>query len=123
MGHDQVFAKVNVPVDIGVRSIIEALSAFDGLQTVESCEGPPIWVSFRYGRWWEHPWRDLAAFLFGFLGPELAALIGDRASVQAVVSETGAVLAEITVREGVQGQPQGALTKLREGWETTPLRN
>ena len=39
--HVLTWAKVNAPVDEGVKMLVEALSAFDGLETVESCEGPP----------------------------------------------------------------------------------
>ena len=36
--HPQVWAKVNAPVDEGVRALVEALSGFKGLQTTESCQ-------------------------------------------------------------------------------------
>ena len=110
--HVLTWAKVNAPVDEGVKMLVEALSAFDGLETVESCEGPPAWVCFRYGRWWEDPWRALAGFALGRLGPHLATQLGDRVSVQAFFSGTGEVMAELTVREGAMGLTLDALAEL-----------
>ena len=112
--HVLTWAKVNAPVDEGVKTLVEALSAFDGLETVESCEGPPVWVCFRYGRWWEDPWQALAGFVFGRLGPYLATQLGDRVSVQAFLSGTGEVMAELMVREGAMGRTLDALSELRK---------
>ncbi len=111
--HVLTWAKVNAPVDEGVKMLVEALSAFGGLETVESCEGPPAWVCFRYGRWWDDPWRALAGFALGRIGPHLATRLGDRVSVQASVSDAG-VVAEITVREGAMAMTLNALAELKE---------
>ena len=37
--HKQVWAKVNAPVDEGVKKLVEAFSAFPELLTTESCQG------------------------------------------------------------------------------------
>ncbi len=65
--HEQTWVKVNIVVDKGIKGIIEALSTFPELEIIESCEGSNTqnaWVCFRYGRYWEHEWRDLVAFVF-----------------------------------------------------------
>ncbi len=36
--HEQADVKVNIPVDAGVRHLVEALSAFPHVYTVDSCE-------------------------------------------------------------------------------------
>ncbi len=45
-GHVEVPVKVNAWVDAGVKDLVEALSAFPHVCTVESCEGPPAQVIF-----------------------------------------------------------------------------
>lgn len=37
--HRQVWVKVNAQVDAGVAELVSILSAIDGLQTMQSCEG------------------------------------------------------------------------------------
>lgn len=99
MSHRQVWTKVNAPVDEGVRHLVEALSAFDGLQTVESCEdiGGRAWVCFYVG---ENPrdWNQAAALALGRIGPFLASRLGDLAEVSLRVTEIGAMQGELTVR-------------------------
>lgn len=54
--HEQVDARVNVPVDRGVAPLVEALSAFEGVYTVDSCECDDrsnAYVAFVYGEDWE----------------------------------------------------------------------
>lgn len=66
--HKQVFVKINAPVDAAICDLVSALGAFPSLETIESCQGSEkssAWVCFRYGNYWDHPWRDLAAFVFG----------------------------------------------------------
>lgn len=66
-------------MDAAIVDLIEILSSFPYLETVESCQGndkEPAWVCFLYGRYWERPWQELAEFVFGFLGPRLIAEIG-----------------------------------------------
>lgn len=89
--------KVNAPVDKGVAKLVEALSQFPCLRTIESCEGPPAWVCFDVG---EQGWQGLAALVLGHIGPAIAAELGDLARVEIHVSETGISQGELTVRPG-----------------------
>lgn len=114
--HDQVWTKVNAPVDRGVLELIDALSAFPKLQTVESCQGgdqTPAWVSFIYGQERTRQWRDLADFVLGRLGPALASELGDRISVLIQVHECGEARGELTVHPEVMRRTVKALKKLR----------
>lgn len=116
MSHQQVWAKVNVPVDEGVADLVAELSAFPGLQTIESCQRTPTqgaWVCFHYGAHWEHPWRDLATFVFDYLGPFLAQEIGDLANVTLRVTGCGGVQGELAVRLGGLERTIRALRQLR----------
>jgi len=71
--HEQVFVRVNAPVDRGAADLVTALSAFPKLQTVESCEDSNGWgwVTFVYGIHPERSWEDLAKFVLQFLGPRI----------------------------------------------------
>jgi hypothetical protein len=91
MEHPQVWAKVNAPVDQGLVELIETLSLFRPLQTIESCQGNAgeyARVSFIYGCERKEPWKKLAEFVLGFLGPELAKNFGDRVHTSIRVGKT-----------------------------------
>ncbi len=113
--HAQTWVKVNVPVDAGMKEIIEALSAFRRLQTVESCENINewAWVTFVYGSHWERPWEDLAQFVFGFLGPQLTSKLGDRVRVSVHLTEAGLYRAEMAVCTAAIPATVKLLTTLR----------
>lgn len=54
--HEEIFVKVNAPVDRGIAPLVEALSAIPDLETLESCQGDPdshkmAYVFFRYRDW------------------------------------------------------------------------
>lgn len=113
--HKQIYTKVNAPVDEGVCGIISALSAFSGLETVESCQGNGkigAWVCFRYGEYWERPWQDLADFIFEKLAPGLVAAVGDDASIKIQVTASGQVFGELSVRPGANERVQSALVTI-----------
>ncbi len=98
--HTQTWVKVNAPVDSGMADLINALSKFSNLQTIESCEDIKewAWVTFVYGNYWNRPWEDLAKFVFGFLGPHFASEMGDRVRLSMHVTEAGLYRAEMAVQ-------------------------
>jgi hypothetical protein len=113
--HEQTWVKVNVPVDRGVSGVVSALSAFSGLETIESCEGDhgrAAWVSFRYGRYWSHLWHDLAEFVLGYLVPGLASRVGDDATVRIQGTPTGQIFGELSIRPGAASRVEAALREL-----------
>lgn len=115
MGHTQTWAKVNAPVDEGIRGIVEALSGFRSLETIESCEaktGHGPWVCFRYGAYWKHPWRDLANFVLGYMAPRLAQMVGDSASLRLQTTPSGQVFGELLVRPEAVSKIETALGQL-----------
>lgn len=123
--HSQEWAKVNVPVDDGIRGLVEALSCFPGLETIESCEGSdgePAWVCFRYGRYWEapEPWRELTEFAFGYLHPRLANTVGDAATVTLRAQPSGLVLADLSVRKEALDQVESSLRDLAREYQRLP---
>ena len=54
MSHREVFVKVNVPVDRGIAVLVTALSSFEGIVTIGSCENDnrsgEAYVSFHFGK-------------------------------------------------------------------------
>lgn len=87
--HETVWVKVNAPVDRGVASLVEALSRFTGLRTIESCQGPPAWVCFDAG---EGEWQQLADLVLN----KLRSVAGDGARFE-IVSDDGPLQGELTV--------------------------
>lgn len=113
--HDQRVVQINVAVDVGISDLIAALSKFPKLQTIESCEGDDkrgAWVCFCYGLWWDDPWRELAEFTLGFLGPSLLQAAGDSAHVSIHVLPSGCIHGEITIRPGAVEAVTGAILQM-----------
>lgn len=78
--HQQVWVKVNAPVDQGIARVVAALSRLDHLHTLDSCEGikgsKPAHVYFNYG-----DWREIGELMFERIGPALWGKCGDQAIV------------------------------------------
>jgi len=53
--HEQVWVKVNAPVDAGVAESVSVLNGVDGLETLQSCQGDAGgklgYVYFACGDW------------------------------------------------------------------------
>lgn len=54
MNHRQVFVKVNAPVDEDIAVLVTAMSSFNGLVTIDSCQkdrrSGEAYVSFHFGK-------------------------------------------------------------------------
>lgn len=114
--HPTSWARVNAPVDTDIVPLVEALSEFPRLETLESCQGNGIdaaWVCFRYGDYWANPWEELAAFVFGFLAPNLEKRVGDDACLSVKMAQTGVAVADLYVRPESLGQTVEALRQIR----------
>ena len=124
--HLQRWIKVNAPVDEGVAGIISALSEFEALETVESCQGNAergAWVCFRYGNYWDHGWTELADFFLGYLAPGLVQSVGDDVTLRIRVAPSGQIFGELSTRPGVEGRVESALRKLAESANVSQHRN
>ena len=68
--HRQVCIKVNAEVDEGVTDLVSALSDFEGLITIESCQGEPgrhdAFVLFHC-----RDWRSCGSVMFDKIYPAL----------------------------------------------------
>ena len=101
--HKQTWAKVNASVDEGVKDLVEALSEFPPLQTVESCEDVgkgTAWVCFTYGHFRDDVGDELATFVLKFLGPRLVEELGDGIHISVYLDSAGLHFGELSVRSG-----------------------
>jgi hypothetical protein len=117
--HREVPVKVNAWVDERVADLVSVLSEFNGIMTLESCQGnrdSRAWISFRYGSLRHESWRELAEFVLGFLGPKLAHDIGDVAEVRICVSSFGMPQGEISIAPGAEAKVAKALKRLCPIW-------
>ena len=110
--HTQKWVKVNAPVDEGISDLIEALSMFPRLETIESCQGEPAWICFRLGSY-----QELAEFVCGYFGVGLARLIGDAANVSIRVTESEIIRGELSVRPGMIDATARAVERLARDYE------
>ena len=118
--HRQVWTKVNAHVDEGVADLVFALSSFQGLRTLESCQGDPdgaAWVCFFMGEDREDEWPLLANLLLGRVGPTLARELGDLAHVSIHVTGAGLVQGELTVRSDAMSDTVSLLLSLAADWQ------
>jgi hypothetical protein len=109
--HSHTWVKVNVPVDKDIAGLIQALSLFPKLQTIESCQGDgkqKMWVSFIYG----DSWQDLSRFIFNYFGIELTKLLGDRIDIHIRVTEMGNIQAGLSVYPDSLARTVGAVKSL-----------
>ena len=78
--HEQVWVKVNAPVDRGIARVVSALNRMEGLRTIDSCEGisgaKQAHIYFNYG-----DWRQIGELVFDRIGPALWGKLGDEAIV------------------------------------------
>jgi hypothetical protein len=114
--HEQTMAKVNVPVDRNLKELVEALSLFPDLQTIECDEqkNGDAWICFVYGNQ-EKPdtWKPLSKFVFSILGPDLTEEFGDRVTLNVQVTESGSYRAEMTVQKTAISAVVKSLKSLR----------
>jgi hypothetical protein len=124
--HDQTWVKVNAPVDSGIVRVVEALSLFPELETVESCEADRVnesWICFRYGQYWDNGWRELADFVFDFLAPQLFERVGDSVSIVLRPRESGVALADLSIRPESKREVELALRELAAKFNDDRCRN
>lgn len=124
--HEQVLVKVNVGVDRGIGQLVAALSLFQDLWTVESCQGPPEgagWVCFGWGVSPQDGWRTLSEFVFGFLAPKLYQRVGDSVRLSIRAREYGDTLADLSVRSGCVPTVSRAIAELASEFSGYRLRS
>ncbi len=109
--HRQVWIKVNAQVDAGIASLIEALNAFPGIRSLESCEGAgdAAWVCFDCN---ETDWKAISEFVLAVIGPPLMAAFGDRVTLTVTITDSGLYRAEMTVDKSIISAVAEALKQI-----------
>ena len=119
--HRQVLTGVLAPVDEGVVPLVRALTKL-GVQTTESCQGPPARVYFRYGEHWRDPYGPLAEFTICKLGPFLSEKVGHTVDIQVGFLGPNPPNGVLTVHEGGIEETVAALKQFAEVHGETPQR-
>lgn len=119
--HKIAWAKVNVPVDEKIKDLIEALSLFPKLQTIESCQEfikGKSYVCFQYGNHFTRHSKELTNFVFDFLGPRIVNILGDNIDISVRMGSNGKIFAELVIQNKIINQ----LTRIIQNMEKNGYR-
>jgi hypothetical protein len=96
-GHEQVWVKVNAPVDAGVAEIVAVLNTVDGLETLQSCQGDAGgksgYVYFACG-----DWQKMCQFVFQKIGPTLKSKVDEDAKLTVEATSADAPMAKLSFK-------------------------
>lgn len=100
--HQQVWVKVNAPVDRGIAKVVSILCRLEHLHTIDSCEGiagsAPAHVYFTCG-----DWREIGELLFERIGPALWDRFGNEAVVSLEVFNESAPMGKLSFDKEATG--------------------
>jgi hypothetical protein len=106
--HEQVWVKVNAPVDAGVAEIVSVLNTVDGLETLQSCQGDAGerngYVYFACG-----DWRKMCEFVFQKIGPTLKSKVDEDAELTVEATSVDAPMAKLSFKAEATGIVVSAL--------------
>lgn len=106
--HEQVWVKVNAPVDAGVAEIVSVLNGIDGLETLQSCQGDAGqqngYVYFSCG-----DWRKMCELVFEKIGPTLKSKVDEDASLTVEATSADSPMAKLSFKAEATGVVVSAL--------------
>lgn len=109
--HEQTWVKVNTTVDTKIAPLIETLNCFEGLETLQSCQGDVGgkggYVYFTCG-----DWRSLCRFVFETIGPKLKNRADDDVTLTVEVTGADFPMARIGFRAEAIGVIVSALKEV-----------
>lgn len=95
--HEQVWIKVNAPVDAGVAEIVSVLNGVDGLETLQSCQGEAGgkagYVYFACG-----DWQRMCQFVFQKIGPTLKSKVDEDAELTVEATSADSPMARLSFK-------------------------
>lgn len=95
--HEQVWVKVNAPVDAGVAEIVSILNSVAGLETLQSCQGDAGkldgYVYFACG-----DWRKMCEFVFQKIGPQLKSSVDEDARLVVEATSADSPMAKLSFK-------------------------
>jgi hypothetical protein len=106
--HEQVWIKVNVPVDAGVAEVVSILNTVDGLETLQSCQGDAGrkdgYVYFACG-----DWRQMCELVFQKIGPTLKSKVDEDAKLTVEATSADSPMAKLSFKAEATGIVVSAL--------------
>jgi len=106
--HEQVWVKVNAPVDAGVAEIVSVLNTVDGLETLQSCQGDAGmkdgYVYFACG-----DWKKTCEFVFQTIGPMLKNKADEDARLMVEATSADSPMAKLSFKAEATGIVVSAL--------------
>lgn len=106
--HEQVWIKVNAPVDAGVAEVVSILNTVDGLETLQSCQGDPGrkdgYVYFACG-----DWQKMCDLVFRKIGPTLKNRADEDAKLVVEATSADAPMAKLSFKAEATGIVVSAL--------------
>jgi hypothetical protein len=106
--HEQVWVKVNAPVDAGVAEIVSLLNSVDGLETLQSCQGEPgKWDGYVYFACGD--WNKMCRFVFQELGPTLKTRVDEDAKLIVEATSADSPMAKLSFKAEATGIVVSAL--------------
>jgi hypothetical protein len=95
--HEQVWVKVNAPVDAGVAEVVSVLNTVEGLETLQSCQGDaggrPGYVYFACGNW-----QKMCEFVFRKIGPVLKTKVDEDATLVVEATSADSPMAKLSFK-------------------------
>jgi len=109
--HEQVWVKVNAPVDADVAELVSVLNSVNGLETLQSCQGDAGgrngYVYFACG-----DWRRMCEFVFQTLGPTLKRRVDEDATLIVEATSANAPMAKLSFKAEATGMVVSALKEV-----------
>ncbi|MBZ5510270.1 MAG: hypothetical protein LAN70_03790 [Acidobacteriia bacterium] len=109
--HEQVWIKVNAPVDAGVAEIVSLLNSVGGLETLQSCEGDVGgrngYVYFTCGGW-----REICQLVFQKVGPVLKSRLEEDVTLNVEATSADAPMAKLSFKAEATGMVVSALNEV-----------
>jgi hypothetical protein len=106
--HEQIWGKVNAPVDAGVAEIVSVLNGVEGLETLQSCQGDAGkrdgYVYFFCG-----DWRKVSEFVFEKIGPTLKSKVDEDATLTVEATSADVPMAKLSFKAEAAGIVVSAL--------------
>jgi len=106
--HEQIWVKVNAPVDAGVAEIVSVLNTVDGLETLQSCQGDAGgrsgYVYFACG-----DWQKMCQFVFQKIGPGLKSRAEEDATLTVEATSADEPMAKLSFKAEAAGLVASAL--------------
>jgi hypothetical protein len=109
--HNQIWVKVNAPVDAGVAELVAVLNSVEGLETLQSCQGDSGgrngYVYFACG-----DWHRMCEFVFQTIGPKLKSCVDEDATLIVEATSADSPMAKLSFKAEAAAMVVSALKEV-----------